>query len=425
MAKLAINGGKKVLPKGVGVKWPQCDKTDEQALLKVFRSGTWWRGGDIQTQAAGQCGKFERAFARYQSSDHGLCVTNGTVAVELALHAAGVKPGDEVIVPTLSFVVTASAVLPLNAVPVFVDSDPKTYQPDPAAIEAAITRRTAAIVIVHFGGYPANLDRIVRIARKHKLPLIEDCAHSQGSQWRGKGVGSYGDYGTFSFQQSKALTAGEGGIVICKSRDHWIQAYRYHNLGRRESEGFYQFYTTSSNMRLTELQGALLNTQFAKMKRQVPKKMAAAKYLSKAFRQLGGLEALAEDKRITRRGYYFYLLRYDARAFKGLHREDFLKAIQAEGVGMGHAYGTPIHKYPLFQKMKVPAKYTGAQYRKTRCPVAERALAEELISLGHTNLLADRKTLDKIVQAVAKVKDNVDELLPAGKSRSTNKRRKK
>ena len=412
MAKLAINGGKAVLPKGLGVKWPQFDKKDEAALLRVFRSGKWWRGGDIKSQAESECGTFERKFAKYQSSDHGLCVFNGTVAVECALRAAGVKAGDEVVVPTMSFVVSASAALPLSAIPVFADCDPKTYQPDPDSIEAAITPRTAAIVIVHFGGYPADLDRIVKIAKKHNLPLIEDCAHSQGSQWRGKGVGSYGEYGTFSFQQSKALTAGEGGIILARNEELWQAAYRFHNLGRLENSGFYQFFLPSSNFRLTDLQGALLNTQFEKLKVQVPQKMKAAKYLSDQLEKLGGISALPRDPRITRRGYYYLVLKYNPAEFKGLHREDFLKAVQAEGVGMGHAYGTPIHKYPLFQDMKVPAKYAKSQYKKVSCPVAERILADELISFHQANLLADRKGLEKVIEAVAKVKANVDELLP-------------
>jgi len=425
MAKLAINGGRKVLPKGMQVKWPQIDKTDERALLKVFRSGTWWRGGDVKSQAASECGKFERAFAKYQSAPYGQCVCNGTLAVELALRAAGVKPGDEVIVPALSFVVSASAVLPLAAIPVFVDCDPKTVQPDAASIEAAISPRTAAVVIVHFGGYPANLDRVMRVVRKHKLPLIEDCAHAQGTQWRGKGAGSYGDYGTFSFQQSKALTAGEGGIVLAKSLDHWKRAYRFHNLGRLESKGFYEFFEPSSNFRLTDLQGAILNTQFVKMKKQVRTKMANAKALSKMLREIGGVEPLPEDKRITRRGYYYYVFRYDSREFKGLHREDFLAAVRAEGVGIGHGYGTPIHKYPLFQNMKVPGKYTGAQYKKVSCPNAERACRDEICTIHQPALLADRKIIVKVAEAIAKVKENIDELLPTGKGSSKRAKRKR
>ena len=410
MSKLAITGGPSVFPEPLTQQWPLFDEKDEKALLDVFHSGQWWRGGTIEAQAASQCGQFERAFAEYHSAQYGLACSNGTIALELALHAAGVQPGDEVVVPALSFVVSASAVLPLGAVPVFVDCDPATLQPDPNAIEAAIGPRTTAIVVVHFGGYPADLDRIVKIAKKHKIALIEDCAHAQGSQWRNKGVGAHGDYGTFSFQQSKGLTCGEGGIVLCRTKKHWHNAYRYHNLGRYEDKGFYDFYLMSSNFRLTDLQGALLNSQFVKLEKQLPKKMKAAAYLSTQFRQLGGLEPLPDDRRITRRGFYYYLLQYDADQFAGISRDLFLRALSAEGVTMGRSYGRAIHKYPLFQDWKNPKKYTKAQYTKTSCPHAERAATKTICTLSHPLLLADRKSLSRIVEAVAKVKKNADEL---------------
>ena len=409
---LAINGGPKVLPEGIQVTWPGVDRKDEEAVLRVLRSGKWWRGGTIEDQAASECGRFERDFAAYQDAPYGLAVNNGTIALELALRAAGVKRGDEVVVPVLSFVVTASAVLPLGAVPVFADCDPDTYQIDPDALEEAICPRTTCICIVHFGGYPADLDRIVSIAEKHSLPLVEDAAHAHGSQWRGKGLGSYGDFGTFSFQQFKSLTCGEGGIVLAKSLEGWQTAYAFHNLGRRESAGFYDFYTMSSNYRMTDLQGALLNSQFAKMKELVPQKVAAAERLGSRLKEIGGLTPLPKDERITRRGYYYYLLHYDPQAFKQLPRERFLEAVRAEGVAqMGHAYGKVIHRYPLFQDMQVPPKYCKAQYRKAAYPNAERVMAEELVSLHHVALLADNETLDRIAEAVGRVKENVDELL--------------
>jgi len=410
MGELAIQGGTPVFDRPLQPQWPQFDARDERALLKAFRSGSWWRGGTIEGQAASECGRFERSFAEYHGAAAGLACANGTIALELALRAAGVGAGDEVVVPALSFVVSASACLPLGAVPVFADCDAATLQPDPAAIEAAISPRTAAIVIVHFGGYPADLDRIGRLARRHKLALIEDCAHGQGSQWKGRGVGTYGDYGTFSFQQFKGLTCGEGGLVLCRSKAHWNRAYRYHNLGRLEDKGFYDFHEPASNYRLTDLQGALLNTQFARLVKQVPRKMRAAAYLSSALSKLGGLEPLPEDERITRRGYYYYLLQYDAEAFAGISRDRFREALSAEGVTMGQGYGQAIHQYPLFQQMKVPLKHTGAQYRKTRCPVAERAAAETVCTLLHPVLLENRATLKRLVEAVAKVKEHAHEL---------------
>ena len=411
MGKLAITGGAKVLTDGINVTWPQFDDLDEQALLNAFRSGNWWRGGTIEAQAESQCGRFERDFAAFQDSPFGLCVSNGTVAVELALRAAGIEHGDEVIVPALSFVVSASAVLPLGAIPIFADCDPETYQPDPDAIEAAITPKTRAVIIVHFGGYPADLDRIVSICERHNLPLIEDCAHAQGSQWRGKGVGSYGLYGTFSFQQFKSLPVGEGGIVLSSKEEAWQAAYTYHNLGRLEHAGFYDFHRMASNLRMTDLQGAILNTQFAKLKDKIPVRMAAAKRLGTGFADVGGLRPLPADERITRRGYYYYLLHYDRNAFCGASRETFLEALRAEGVGFaGRGYGQAIHKNPLFQELKVGSEHPNADYKNLRCPVAERVTSEELVTLHHPALLATNVELDGIVEAVAKIKRHADEL---------------
>jgi len=427
MAKLALLGGSPVFPRPLQVQWPVFDAKDEKALLAVFRSGVWWRGGTLEAQAASQCGRFERAFAAYHDAAYGLACTNGTVALEMALRAAGVEPGDEVVVPALSFVVSASAALPMGAVPVFADCDPRTLQPDPAAIEAAITPRTAAIVIVHFGGYPADLDRITRIARRHRLPLIEDCAHAHGTQWRGRGVGSYGDFGTFSFQQSKALTCGEGGIVLCRTQANWHRAYRYHNLGRLEDKGFYDFYLLSSNLRLTDLQGALLNTQFARLKKQVLPKMRAAAFLGRGLRQVGGLTPLPEDARITRRGYYFYLMQYDAEAFAGLSREQFRRALAAEGVSMGQGYGQAIHQCALFRNWPPRAGQRQGPYRDVRCPHAERAATQTICTLPHPLLLASRQDLQRLVEAVAKVKENAGELLarqrPAGSRARARARR--
>lgn len=412
MASLAIHGGSKVLPEGVAVSWPIFDQKDEDALLAVFRSGNWWRGGTIEAQRDSVCGAFERSFAEYHDAPYGLAVSNGTVAVEMALRAAGVGIGDEVVVPALSFVVTASAALPIGAVPVFADCDPETYQPDPDAIEAAIGPRTKAICIVHFGGYPADLDRIPKIAEKHGLPLIEDAAHAHGSQWRGKGIGSYGLYGTFSFQQFKSLPSGEGGIVLARNEEAWLEAYTYHNLGRLEHAGFYDFHKEASNYRLTDLQGAILTTQFEKLKDNVPKRMKAAGRLGAKLREIGGLRPLPEDERITRRGYYYFLLHYEKDQFKGLPRDRFLEALRAEGVGfLGRGYGQAIHQNPLFQEMEVAKEHKNAQYRKMRYPVAERVTAEEVVTLHHPALLADEKTLDGIAEAVAKVKEHVDELL--------------
>lgn len=410
MAVLAINGGSKVFDEPIRAKWPEFDQRDEDSLLQVFRSGNWWRGGTVESQELSACGQFERSFAALHGAEHALAVFNGTVAVECALRACGVGPGDEVIVPALSFVVSASAALPLAAVPVFADADPETLQSDPDAIEAAITPRTKAIVIVHFGGYPADLDRITAIAEKHNLPLVEDSAHAHGTQWRGRGVGTYGDYGTFSFQQSKSITSGEGGIILCKTLDHRRRAYRYHNLGRLESQGFYDFELLSSNLRMTDLQGALLNSQLEKFPQQMERRMKAAAFLSAELRKIGGVDPLPADERITRRGFYYYIFKYDAAQFGGVPRETFREAVAAEGVPVGKAYGRSINEYPLFRNLEMPAEYKLSQYANVKMPVSEDACANRICTFAQQLLLQDRDVLGKMIEAIAKVKANIGEL---------------
>ena len=404
MAYLAINGGPKVLPRGIEVTWPILDADDEASVLQVVRSGSWWRGGTIEAQKASVCGEMERAFAALQDSPHALALSNGTVAVELALRAAGVKEGDEVIVPALSFIVTAAAPLILGAVPVFADCDPATLQMDPASAEAAITTRTRAICLVHFGGYPADLDRFTEIARRKGLALIEDAAHAHGTQWRGKGVGSWGDFGTFSFQQFKSLPCGEGGMLLAREQTGWDEAYTFHNLGRLERSGLYDFHRMASNFRLTDLQGALLRSQLPKLLRHLPLRMAAAARLGELLGSLGGLEPLPADPRITRRGYYYYVLRYDEDAFGGAPRDRFLEALRAEGVTLaGKGYGVALHRNPLFQGL-------GERYRDVRCPAAEHATTRALVTLHHPALLAGDATLSGIADAVAKIRRHADEL---------------
>ena len=412
MASLALRGGTPLFPKELTVPWPQYDSSDEQSLLSCYRSGIWWRGGTIQDQEKSACGRFERAFAAFHDSPYGLAVSNGTIALELALRAAGVGPGDEVLVPALSFVVTASAALTLGAYPVFVDVDPDTFQIDPAHLESLIGPRTRAICLVHLAGYPADLDRIVPLAKKHKLALVEDCAHSQGTQWRGKGVGSYGDFGTFSFQQFKSLCCGEGGIVLAGTQESWSKLYRYHNLGRKENEGFHDFYEPSSNYRLTDLQGSLLESQFKKFEPQLRRRMESARVLSAGLAEVGGISALPADSRITRRGYYYFLMRYRKEAFKGVHRDKFIEALSAEGIpGVGKAYGKPIHKYPLFQNLRVPSEHANCRYASLSLPIVERIMGEELISLHHPFLLATKEALALFIAAVEKIKDHAEELL--------------
>ncbi len=254
MQKLAILGGEPV-KKTPLPDWPYYDDTERQALQEVLESRVWWRTPGTRTL------QFEQEFAAFQQASYGVAVTNGTAALEVSLAALGIGAGDEVIVPDFTFVATASAVLFTGALPVLVDVTPDTYCIDPDQVEAAITPATKAIIAVHMGGHPADLDRLTEIARKNGVYLLEDSAHAHGSEWRGRKIGAIGDIGTFSFQASKLMTAGEGGMIVTNSKELERLIRSVHDCGRMPGEWFYSHFIYGSNYRLSEWQGAVLSQQ--------------------------------------------------------------------------------------------------------------------------------------------------------------------
>jgi len=414
MGKLALTGGNPVGEMKLG-PWPPIDERDREAVVRVLESRRWCRlfeNSEVE--------QFEKAFAKFHDAAHCIAVSNGTVAIELALLAAGVSAGDEVIVPAVTFIATGGAVSMVNAVPVFADVLPDTVQIDPASVEAAITPRTKAIVAVHYGGYPVDFDRLVPIAEKHGLALIEDCAHAQGTEWKGRKVGAIGTAGSFSFQMSKALPGGEGGCVVTNDSELHERALLLHNIGRGYGEREYGHLVIASNYRLSEFQGALLASQLEKLPAQVDRKSDTGDWLAAELAKIGGIQALPREPRITKRGYYFFIMRYDSAAFKGVKRDRFLEAMHAEGITMlFDAYGRPLYHNRAFQSagrgntgpVRVPSLNPGPDYDNLHLPVAERICYEEQVVLPHKWLMADRSELEKLLAAVAKVKDNAAELL--------------
>ncbi len=396
MAKLAINGGEPVVKSGLGKSWPIFDETEENALLEVLRSGAWNRREKVD--------EVGEKFAAYQDAKYGIPLANGTVALQCALKAAGVTAGDEVIVPALTFVATGTSVVCVNAVPVIVDIDPLTYNIAPDAIEAAITPRTRAIIPVHNGGYPADMDAIMDIAERHNLKVIEDCAHAHGSQWRGKGMGSIGHLGTFSFQIGKTLTCGEGGMVITNDESLANIANQVANL----------------NMRMTNLQAALLLSQLERLDEQVETRERNIAYLMKGMEAIEGIHPIPWDERVTRWCFYYWDFRFVSAEFGGISRGRFLEALGAEGVPCGvGAHGQPIYNEgpfgnsELFDQLGLPREYLGDRaidYSKVHCPEAERVYQEEVCSFGHAMFLGGTDDMQLILDAFQKIRANVDEL---------------
>jgi len=411
MSKLAINGGpaeaaelKEKIP-----KWPMVTEDDKKAVLEVLESRRWCR---IYPNSKAEL--FEKAFSKYHDAKYGIAVSSGTAALELALKTVGVGLGDEVLVPAVTFIATASAVTEVGAVPLFVDIDPETATMNPKALEQSITEQTKAVIVVHYAGYPANFDEILPIIEKHNLFLIEDCAHAHGTEWKGRKVGAIGDMGGFSFQESKSLAAGEGGIVLTDSDELAEKAKLIHNIGRVVGRPGYEHYILSSNKRMTEFQAALLLSKLKTFPQQVEKKHLNGEYLASRLKKIGGVDPLRRDSRITKRGYYYFVIRYDPEEFGGLPKEKFLQALNAEGVPAGCGYGMPLYRQPAFKEENlrgvIPKGIQTPDYENLYLPGAEEFTAKE-ITLPHSILLAEREALDLIVSSIEKIKENVEELL--------------
>lgn len=411
MPQLAINGGPKVIDRQIGSDWPIFGDPERSNLLEVLESGRWWRGGDAETSMVGQ---FEQAFAQFQDAKHGVAITNGTQALECALKAIGIRPGDEVIVPAATFVATATACILVNAIPIVVDIDPETYQMSPEAAEAAITDRTVGLMPVHYGGYPCDMESLKAIADRHGLWIIEDSAHAHGSTWNGQGCGSIGDIGCFSLQMGKTLTSGEGGVCTTNDDELARMLFSFHHIGRFEGRPFYEHHIVASNLRMTEWQAAVALGGLERLEEQANTRDANARYFEDGLRQIEGVSPIERAPWVTRWNFYFYHFKFLSEQFGGISKEVFAKALAAEGLSTGSGHLHPIQKNPLFTERNWGPACFGdnapPDYASMPTPEAERICAEEGISMGHRLFLGDTADMDLMLEAIAKVRENVDEL---------------
>jgi len=407
MSQLALFGGNKAKRKPFPL-WPQYDDNERRALQEVLESRIWWRTPGTKTL------EFEQAFAKYHGARHGIAVTNGTAALEVTMEALGIGPGDEVIVPNFTFIATASAVLFANALPVLVDVDPETYCLDPALTEAAITPRTKAIIAVHMGGLPADLDRLQELAKKHGIALVEDSAHAHGSEWRGKKIGTFGKAATFSFQASKLMTAGEGGMIISNDDAFERQARSVHDCGRMPGEWFYSHFIYGSNYRLSEWQGAVLNVQLQRLEPQTLHRHRNGRLLDKLFAEIPGISAQNCDPRCTRNGQYAYIFHVDAKQFAGISTENFIAALNAEGIPTQASY-PPLHELDCFRNGEYRKCLSGAQatekhaFLQQKFPHTQKA-AWETVWIPQFALLGDEEDMSEIAAAITKIQRNASEI---------------
>ena len=383
MQKLAIHGGEPVR-KAAYPAWPVSGPEEEKRLREVLSSPHWGGNSPLVEE-------FERVFAGFQDCAFGVTAANGTVALEMALQASGIGAGDEVIVPAHSFIATATAVSRVGAVPVFVDIERLTYNIDLTKIEAAVSERTKALIAVHFGGVMADVDELDGIVSRHKLILLEDAAHAHGSEWKGRRAGSFGLTGMFSFQNSKAMTAGEGGILVTNDEQFAARARSLANCGRRQDHGWFEHFELAGNYRLSGLQAAVLLAQLERLPEQSRLRQENAERL-RAGLKTPGIVLQQSLRKADALSCYLLVGRVEEGTF-GVNRDEFVRALRAEGVPCSPFYPHPLYKNPLFADHPC---------RIEPCPEAELASQNSFWLPLRTLMGSEKDTLD-IVRAIEKI----------------------
>lgn len=404
---LALCGGTPECP-GPWPVWPVVEDTERRLVAEVLDSGRWWFGERVR--------QFEAEYAQFQGSRFAVTCTNGTTAIEMGLRALGVVPGDEVIVPPYSFIATASAVVTVGAIPVFADIESGHLGLDPIAVEQRLTSKTRAIIPVHVGGTIGAMPRLLALARERGLAVLEDAAHAWGSELNHRGAGVLGQAGTFSFQVSKNITAGEGGILVTDDAEVADLCRSYTHCGRRRDSAWYDHDELGSNLRLTEFQAAVLLAQLSRLPAQITRREISARILDQALAGLPGLSLLAPAPAMTRRSYHMYIFRVDP-AVLGIPRDRFLEALTAEGVPASKGWYRPLYANGVFQRahegpphgIRSPMAHLGIDYRHVHCPVCEQVCRDAVWIPQHV-LLAEPEAVQGAARSIAKVVEGAAQL---------------
>lgn len=409
MANLAIKGGPKTRAQGWPT-WPPDDPGFLRNLTAVLESRVWGTGGQWTTRAV-------EMMAEHHGAKYGVALSSGTTALDVALRSVGVKVGTEVIVPPYTFIATASSVISVGAIPIFVDIDPATLNLDPTQLEAAITERTSAIIAVHIGGSPAAMDEIMAVARRHGLKVVEDCAQAHGAIYKDRKVGAIGDAGAFSFQSSKNVTAGEGGMLLTNDPDVYSRSWSIHNCGRVPEGEWYDHRVMGWNHRMTQFQGALICRGMELLPEQFARRARNGDYLRRRLEEVEGVElqALTDPSNVS--AFHLYIFRYHPDAFDGLSRDRFIAALAHEGIPCARGYnplyreGVFAHNVHLDEFPFAPPYYTGqVDYSAVSCPVCDHVCDHGSFWMSQCTGLADEQAMDDIVNAMLKIRDHLDEL---------------
>ena len=402
--KLALNGGKPIIDKGLIPQWPRYNNNLIQSIDSVLQSGVWGVGSKHVSQ-------FENEFAKFQDSKYAVAVANGSIALYVALKACNVNLGDEVIVPSYTFQATAISVLFANAIPVFADIDSSTYNISPDSVISLINSKTKAVIAVHLGGQPANMLRLKEICEQHQLILIEDAAQAHGAEWGGRKVGSIGDAGIFSFQSSKNMTAGEGGVIVTNSNSIYEKAVSIHDCGRNRNSNKYEPEISSLNFRMSAISAGILLPQFQSIESDIKLRSENGKFLDELFSKTVGMYPIEIHPDVSVHARHLYIIRYNRDQFLGLPKEKLISALVEEGVPASAGY------MPLHQQLDKTVEFKFYPWiDREKCfnvslPNAEKAAYEEALWLPQNILLGSKELLKSIPKAFEKIKENISFLI--------------
>jgi len=413
-SRLALKGGKAVRTKE-WLNWPVWDPDAEKPMLDLLRSGDWYRGD------GNKCNEFEEQYARLIGARRVIATASGTTALITALHTMGVDAGDEVIVSPYTFIASYNVVFNQKALPVFADTDLETFNINPHKIEEKINDRTRAILPVHIFGLPADMNRILAIAEKHKLAVIEDACQAWLAEYDGKMCGTLGDLGCFSFQNSKHIPSGEGGAIVGNNDEVMDRCFAYHNCGRPHGEsmaGMPDNVIRGSNKRMTEIQAGILLSQMKRARKDADKRLENALYLNTKLREIPGILPYRLADGATRSSYHLYPFRYKKEEFDGLSREKFRAALRAEGIpnygGYGKQYFDGLIEEAISSRgyKRLFSEQRLKRYREElhHLPDTDQ-LTGEAVMLFQYMLLAERSDMDDIIHAIQKIYKNRAQLL--------------
>ncbi len=408
MQDLAINGGPRAidgtLPSFRDTSGRTFGQEEIEALTEVIKSGR------LSFLTGPKTAEFEQAFAAKYGVKHAVAVANGTAALHTAVIYLNPEPGDEIILSPVTDVGTAIPVIAQLAIPVFADVDPVTQNIDPASIEANITPRTRAIMVTHVYGHPADMEAIMAIAKKHKLVVIEDCAQAHLAYYKGKLCGTFGDVACFSFQQSKHMTTGDGGMVITNEDGRFGRGLRHcSDKGWPRERGGRNHLFLAPNYHMTELQAAVGLEQLKKLEQFVGARVSSADRLTELLAGIDVRPVLPLEGTVG--VYFFYSFRLDPTKLSAPVTE-VMKALAAEGIDgfIGYPGQIPLYRYPVIREHKTfgdsgwPFTLEGVRkidYDSSLCPEAELA-CKETICMWWTDRLEERHLL-QIASAIEKV----------------------